>query len=151
MVFFWLVFHCIILLRAPDSGAVSCEFYRVSPPAVVICSLFLNLHNWRTTGRIALTKNNNSRINLTRGKKIILNIKYIFGANIHNYFNSSKVWVLHKPYSLHIIQIEDCSLLWLVDSLMDFWHLLMALFADTKRTYVAKCYHMLTVLIRGCF
>ena len=31
------------------------------------------------------------------------------------------------------------------------WHLLMFFFANTKRTQVAKCYHMRKILIRGCF
>ena len=53
--------------------------------------------------------------------------------------------MLHKPYPLYFFQKEDCSLLWLVESFIDFWHLLMVFFADTKRTQVAKCYNMLKI------
>ena len=77
-VFLLLVFHSIILLRKPnsESQAFSCGFYWVSPPTVFsfVClfvCLFINLHYGRTTGKIALTEKKTSRLNLTRGKKIL--------------------------------------------------------------------------------
>ena len=75
--FLQLVFQSIILLREPDpegkllavafTGSLH-QLWLVLFVCLFVC-LFINLHYGITTGKIALTENNNSRLNLTRGKK----------------------------------------------------------------------------------